>query len=445
MANLNTFKTSQKTELVALRAAEAMNYLTVGSKKYFKDQLKHKRNGQTYQFVITDAGEYQRGMDLTAGQNDSASQGCSVLKEKVVSKSLKFGNVLIATNLIEPITDADWDKEVAIKQGPTLGNGVVADAIYGTKGKKVDNVVNTVYDGDLGCQNTAFVGIGYGPLTAATNYLTSVTDDDQYMFIHPFINSKLSTTGDAFKPTSAEPIFSKGLIGKLGETEVRTNKFMPLVNIKSALVSDIANATAVAYAESGNNDGLATLTFTGMTEKFPRGSVVWFDGIYAAGLVGEYTSELKAFIAVEDSASGGVMIVKALSDDDWIGRATKIVCDENGDALGATKAAAITAFNTAASVAGAIQFPEAGKYYGGFVRSNGAMEFECVDEIDASNADTERADNAGLIIFQNRAIDPIKGSNVTRWTSSVMAGIVEPRGVVYVLVKEAPTNLVKQV
>jgi len=73
------------------------------------------------------------------------------------------------------------------------------------------------------------------------------------------------------------------------------------------------------------------------------------------------------------------------------------------------------------------------------------MEFETVDEIDASNADTERADNEGIVIFQNRAIDTIKGSNVTRWTTTVMAGIVESRAVALVLVKDADTNKVKLV
>ena len=48
----NTFVTNKKTDLVALRAAEAAAYLTVGSKAYFKDQLEGKRNGTSYEFVI---------------------------------------------------------------------------------------------------------------------------------------------------------------------------------------------------------------------------------------------------------------------------------------------------------------------------------------------------------------------------------------------------------
>lgn len=432
----NDFKTSRKTELVALRAAESAGYLTVGSRKYFKDQLKNKRNGKAFEFVIRDAGEYQRGIDLS-------SKGPSNLTEKTVTKVLNVGNVMIATNLIEKVTDLDWDKEVAKIQGKKLINGVVGDTINGFKGKTVDGQTVTTYDGDFGCQNTAFAGIGYGPLTDATNFLASVSDESQYMFINPMVNSKLSNAGDAFKPTSADPIFSKGLIGKLGETEVRTNQFLPLVIIPAALAADYANATAVAYAESGNNDGLATLTFTGMTEKFPKGSVVWFDGVYAADLVGDRTSSLRAFIAVEDGASAGVMVVKALSAEDWIGEGTKVICKADGSAFGTTKAAAISAFNTAASVSGALIGLEAGKYFSGLVRLDGAMEFETLDEIDASNADTERADNEGIVVFQNRAIDTIKGSNVTRWTTTTMAGIVEPRAVALVLVKDADVNKVK--
>lgn len=431
----NQFKTSRRTELVTMRFAESAAYLTVGSKKYFKDQLKNKRNGKEFEFVIKDAGEYQRGMDISG-------TGPSNLVEKKITKVLNVGNVAINTNLIEPVTDVNWDSEVAIPQGKKLVNGVVRDAIDGIVGKVVDGATVTYYDGDFGQQNTAFVGIGYGPLTAASNYLASVTDESQYAFIQPMINSRLSNTGDAFKPVDADPMFSKGLIGRLGNTEYRTCQFMPLVSISSALAADFANATAVAYAESGSNDGLATLTFTGMTEFIPRGTVVWFNGAYATDLVGDRTSELRAFIAVQDGSSAGVMVVKALSDEDWIGEGTKVICKADGSAFGTSKSAAISAFNTAASVSGAIKSMEAGNYFSGMIRVNGAYEAEWLDEIDASNADTEMSKNEGCVVFQNRAVDLLKGTNVTRWSSIQMTGIVEPRGVALVLVKDADTNKV---
>lgn len=429
----NQFKTSRKTELVALRVAEAASYLTVGSRKYFKDQLKHKRNGTTFDFVIRDAGLYERGIDISG----TSPAG---LVEKKVSKSLNVGNVKVATNLLEPITDADWDTEVAKMQGPKLTRGLVQDALNGTVGKTIDGVTVTDYAGDWGNTNTCFVGVGFAPLQAAQDFLLSVSDERSYGFINPQINTKLKLIGQGFEPTQAEPMFSKGLKGQLGDTQYRTVQFMPLLNVSAALVSAMGDCSGFTYVD--NDNGTATITLAGVGAKIPRGYTIWVDGVYACDLVGDRTSELKAFVAIEDGANNGEMKVVALSADDFCGNGTKLLCAADGSALGANKAAAISALNTAGSVAGAVHGMEAGKYFAGQVRIDGAYEFETLDEIDASNADTERADNEGIVIFQNRAIDVLKGSNTTRWTSTVMAGIVEPRCVATVWVKDADANRV---
>lgn len=436
----NDFKTSRKTELVALRMAESSAYLRLGSRKYFKDQLKNRRNGRTFEFVIRDAGEYQRGIDISAG-------GASNLVERKVQKALNVGNVAIDTNLIEKVTDVNWDKEVAIPQGKKLINGIVRDAIDGCVGKTIDGVTVTDYHGDFGDTNTAFVGIGYGPLTAASNYLASISDEAQYAFINPMINNKLSNAGQAFKPVDADPMFSKGLIGKLGETEYRTCQFQPLVSISSALATALASVDSITYTAGSNGTDTITLKASGsaIAVKIPKGTVIWINGVYATDLVGDRTSELKAFVAVQDGTNNGEMIVKSISEEEFIGQGTKCMCDANGDALGATKAAAITALVGKVANVGDVKSMEAGNYYAGQIRLDGSYEFEMLDEIDASNADTERADNEGVIVFQNRAVDVMKGSNVTRWSGITMAGIVEPRAVATVLVKDAVVNLVKTV
>lgn len=436
----NQFKTSQKTELVALRAAESAAYLTVGSRKYFRDQLKNKRNGKTFEFVIRDAGEYQRGIDISGN-------GASDLVERKIQKTLNVGNVAIATNLIEKVTDLEWDKEVAIPQGKKLINGVVRDAIDGIQGKVIDGQTVTDYDGDFGNTNTCFAGIGYGPLTAASNYLASVSDEAQFGFINPMINSKLSVVGKGFDPVGAEPMYSKGLLGKIGPTEYRSCQFQPLVSVSTALATAMATVDSITYAD--NSDGTATITLkasgTAIAQKLPKGFTIWINGAYATDLVGDRTSELKAFIAVADGANNGEMIVKSLTAEELIGEGTKAVCKADGSALGATKAAAESALAALVANAGDVKFLEAGDYFAGQIRLDGAYEFEMLDEIDASNADTERASNEGVIVFQNRAVDVLKGSNTTRWSSIVMAGIVEPRAVATVLVKNADANLVHQV
>ena len=433
----NDFKTSRKTELVALRAAEAAGYLTVGSAKYFKDQLKGKRNGTTFEFVIPDVGTFARGIDISAG-------GTPDLKEKKIAKQILAENVKVATNIVEKVTDVNWDKEVAKPNGKLLINGTVKDAIDGVKGQTIDGVTVTDYDGDWGDTNTAFAGIGYGPLTAAQNYLASVSDESQYAFINPLINAKLSETGDSFKPSSADPIFSKGLLGKLGETEYRSCQFMPLVSVSTALATAMATVDSITYVDNGDKTATITLKASGsaIAVKIPKGFVIWINGLYATDLVGMRTSALKAFVAVEDGANNGEMIVKALTAEDLIGRGNKLLCKADGSALGTSKSAAETALAGMVTGVGDVKSLEAGNWFGGQIRIDGAYEFEMLDEIDASNADTERADNEGVIVFQNRAIDVLKGSNVTRWSSLVMAGIVEPRCVATVLVKDADTNKV---
>lgn len=433
----NDFKTSRKTELVALRAAESAAYLTVGSRKYFKDQLKNKRNGKVFEFVIRDAGAYTRGIDISAA-------GESDLVEKKVHKQLNVGNVAIATNLIEKVTDVNWDTEVAIPQGKKLINGVVRDAIDGCVGKTIDGVTVTEYTGDFGNTNTCFAGIGYGPLTGAQNFLASISDESQYGFINPMINNKLSNTGDAFKPVDADPMFSKGLLGRIGQTEYRSCQFQPLVSVSASLATLLGTVDGITYTAGSNGTDTITLTDggTAIAGKLPKGLVIWINGVYATDFVGDRTSELKAFINVADGANNGEMTVVHLSDEDLIGEGTKILCDANGDALGATAAAALTALAGKVTQVGDVQFLEAGNYFAGQIRLDGSYEFEMLDEIDASNADTERASNEGVIVFQNRAVDVMKGKNTTRWSSVVMAGIVEPRAVATVLVKDADTNKV---
>lgn len=433
----NQFKTSRKTELVALRAAESAAYLTVGSRKYFKDQLKGKRNGKTFEFVITDAGEYQRGIDISGN-------GASDLVERKIEKTLNVGNVAVATNLIEKVTDLNWDKEVAIPQGKKLINGVVRDAIDGIKGKTVDGVTVTDYNGDFGDTNVCFAGIGYGPLTAASNYLASISDEAQYAFINPMINNKLSNTGDAFKPVDADPMFSKGLLGRIGQTEYRTCQFQPLVSVSTALATAMATVDSITYVDNGDKTATITLkaSSSAIAVKIPKGFTIWINGLYATDLVGDRTSELKAFVAVADGANNGEMIVKSFTAEELIGQGTKVMCKADGSALGANKTAAETALAGMVTGVGDVKFLAAGNYYAGQIRLDGSYEFEMLDEIDASNADTERADNEGIVVFQNRAVDVLKGSNVTRWSSIVMAGIVEPRAVATVLVSDADTNKV---
>ena len=258
------------------------------------------------------------------------------------------------------------------------------------------------------------------------------------------INSVLSSNGQSFQPAEADDVFSKaGLSGRLSDVEYRANQYMPMVSVDAALVTALKTATSVVYAADARtgHEHDATLTFTGVANQIvPKGYVLWIKGCYAADICGDKTSALKAFIAYADGTSDGTDSVMYIREVNFSGEGTKEVTDKDGAALTVSTLNALV--NTNDKVKAAIDFLPAGDYFGGFVRIDGAMEFETVDQLDASNADTKKETVEGLTVIENRAVDVIKGTNDTRWTVVSMSGIVEPREVAYVLVKDAVINIV---
>ena len=110
----NKFATNKLVTMVAIRAAEAAGYLTVGSKKHFANQLVGKNNGQDYDFYIRDTGDAVNRLDYQAGDKIA-------LAERKVTLSLDPWHVLINTNAIEKATDIeDWEDEIAKPNGQKL-------------------------------------------------------------------------------------------------------------------------------------------------------------------------------------------------------------------------------------------------------------------------------------------------------------------------------------
>lgn len=406
----NEFKTNKRTELLLIRAAEAAPYLTVGSKSYCKDQLAGKRNGKEYEFVIRDAGEYQEGMDISEGSAEGG-KGASDLIEKKVTKKIRLGNVAVKTNLLDKVTDVSWDKEVAQPQGEKIAKGLVK------------NIIND----DLGLQNTAFVGQGWLPLFKASNFLESISSESQYAFVDPGVESVMQSSGKSFSPANGvEPMFQKGLKGTVASAEVRAQQGLPTVIISKALEGELASASVTAFDQSAT--GYDVLALSGVTQVVPKGTPLFVSGMYATDGVGEKTSALKAFIAIEDCTSGNIKVRKV----DLTGEGTKQVCDINGANVAASSFGSKSLVNSI----------KEGTYYAGIFRVNGAMEFDTLTELDWSNAENKVTSPMGITLHEGRAVDVMKGINDTRWTIAALAGIVDPRFVSLVLVRDATANLV---
>lgn len=389
----NEFQVNERTELVLIRSAEAAPYLTVGTKSYLGDQLVGKRNGQTYQFVIRDAGEYVTGIDITGHK--------STLKERPVEFKIQEGNIAIDTDILVKAS-VDFDKEIAQPNGEKLAKGLVKD----------------VMDADLGKQNTAFVGQGWLPLFKASNFLESISSESQYAFFDPMIHSIARSSGKAYEPAGdVEPIYRKGLKGTIGEAEVRSQQGFKVVEISEALANELSSATVASYVTGAKVD---TLTLNNVTEDIPAGTPLFVAGVKACDLVGEATSAPKAFIAIEDAASGVVKVRHV----DFTGRGTK-------------EASAKPAAN-----AKLVNPIKEGTYFTGIIRLNGAFEADTIKDLDWSNADERVSTPNGITMHTARAVDVMKGTNTTRYTIAGVWGITDPRAVTYVCIKDATANVV---
>ena len=401
----NDIKTNRRAELVLIRSAEAAPYLTVGSKNYCKDQLVGKRNGQSYEFVIRDAGEYVEGMDIS-------NVGSEDVIERKVTKNIKIGNVKVNTNLLEKVTDVNWDKEIAEPYGEKVAKGLV----------------QSVLADDIGLQNTAFVGTGWLPLFKASNYLESISSESQYAFVDPMVESIMQSSGRGFTPAGdVEPRFQKGLKGMVGQAEVRAQQGMPTLEISDDLAAELASATVTSYATGTDYD---TLTLNGVTADIPAGTPLFIAGVYATDMVGVKTSALKAFIAIEDATAGSVKVRKT----DFVGNGTREACDIDGDNIVLSDLASKKLANPI----------KAGIYFTGIFRVNGAMEFDALPELDWSNAESRVTSPDGITLHEGRAVDVFAGTNKTRWAIAAVAGIVEPRGCAYVCIKDNTANLIAQ-
>ena len=403
----NTFATNKLVTMVAIRAAEAAGYLTVGSKKYFANQLVGKNNGQDYDFYIRDTGDAVNRLAYQDGDKIA-------LAERKVTLSLDPWHVLINTNAIEKATDIeDWEDEIAKPNGQKLIQGVVRKAI----------------ENDLGKVGTAFIGSGFTPLSQAAAHLASVVSEDLYGFVDPNVEAILTSNGQQFVPVDAPDMYSKGLLGRFHGAEYRSQRWLPVLNLTSA-TSNALNGSVVTNVSANATDNKiwdVVLSGTSLSgNKIPKATPLFINGVKACDTVGDPTSMDQAFITLEDvtpAANTGV-IVKVRAKDITKG-GTREIAKEDG-----------TSFSDVSAITGAVSAPEAGKYFTGIVRADGSYEFETMDKIDAAGAEYAKSPAVeGLTVHQNRLVDLRDMTDDTRWDIVTLAGTVEPRAVAAFYVK----------
>ena len=409
IATDNTIKTNQRTELIALRAAEVAPYFTVGSKAYIPDsELVNKRNGQSYDYVIRSRSEVVNDLVMDASEKNQ-------LVERSVTLSIEPWHDSVKTNAIEGKTDLQWDKEVAEPEGLALIQGAVK--------KSIKN--------DFPKCATCFVGeVGqFEPMSMATGHLSSITSEPLYGFCDPMIESIVTSKGAQFVPVDAPAMYRQGLIGHFHGADYRSQRFLPRVKIDSALATAMTGATFASYSESGH-EGTLTITLGASPASatvIKAGTPIFLDGVVACDTIGDETTQPYAFIVKADKAVATTDATVAVKVDE-------VPVSDIGTRVAAYEDGSVIDFSDFSTSTGA-SIPAAGTYFAAIVRANGAYNFQTLNEIDVATADSTKGSVEGVTIFTNRLIDIANMINDTRFDLFTLAGVVEKRAQALILVK----------
>lgn len=378
----NQVITNKMAMLMSLKMAALAGFLKKGAKNYFQDQMAGKRCGQTYDFVLRDAGNVVEG--LVASPRD--------IVEKKVSLTIKNYNNAVSTDALEGVTDITWQDEIAETYAKKLIQKVESDAVE-------DSITKAT---------TCFVGEGFAPMANAGAYLQSITNEDIYGFIDPQAQATLAANGQQFVPTgSPSDLYSRGRLGTFQNVEYTAERFIKPLTISQ----DTVNALSAAKGASLNAAG-DELTISGVATAanvvLKKGTPISFDSVFACDTVGDATNVPYSFIAGADVALSSTAVAVPV---------TPVVTADIG----------------ARSIVGefaakAVKIPASGSYYRGIVRADGAFCNSEVQSLEFKLSDkTAAGDTDGVKVFVNSFTDGISAINTTRFDHPCMIGVVEPR------------------
>ena len=410
ISSSNKIETNFQTELVALRAAQMAPYFTIGAKAYLGDQLVGKRNGQTYGFVIRDAGEAVNSLDASSDTKTD-------VVERRVDLSIEPWHIFVKTNAVEGKTDLQFDKEVAEPNGLKLINGALKKSIKS----------------DLAKCATCFVGEKgqFEPLSMASGHLSSVTAEPLYGFVDPMVEAIVTSKGAQFVPVNAPDMYKQGLIGHFHGADYRSQRFLPQLKVSKTLADALVGATFYSFNDTTNVLTITLGTAAAAATKVQAGMPFFIDGIVACDLVGDETAQPYAFIAAEDVtvSNGATTIAIKVDPVDVALGGTRVAAMEDGSAV------VWSGDDKTVTTSTAVSAPAQGTYFMGLIRANGTYEFETLNDIDVATVDTKKGSVEGINIFQNRLVDLVKMVNDTRFDLFTISGTIEKRGVSLILIK----------
>lgn len=407
----NQFINSKWAKVYLANLIDAMPYVKA-SKSYFADQMKGKKCGKTYSFVLRDSGKVTDGLVIANGDNKD-------ILEKEVKVTLKNKKNVVGLDVLESVVDIEsFDTEVGKPYGTHLGAEV-----------QKDSITNTVFDASSAHIEGSKVvdasnSSGWAPLSHAIAGIKSRRVGGKVVgFLDPIAESNLTVSALnnwRFTPSQkGEDFYGDGAIGRFQGGEFVYANDMPVVTGHTQPKDYIdLEFDGLEVSADGKYflkvDSSYKVTDAGAVGKVGQvikaGNCFKIDGYKVCNSVGMPTNQDFVFIVQTDTKA-----------DDKKVEVQRVDIDEGG---------ARNCFKTnATDVAGEAEFllAEGVDYDVAQVRTVDALSFENAPLDDLVGAENTTVEIGGIRLKQTVVGDVNSMKNYTRWDIAYGAKIVDNR------------------
>lgn len=380
----NSVITSKMTQILSLEMAKKAGFVKIGSRDYFSDQINGRmRTGQTYTFVLPDAGNVVEGLVISPRD----------IVEKKVELTIANFNNSVRADALELVTDIKWEDEIASQYAGKLVNAIIRKCV-----QEAQPMVTT-----------CFVGSGFKPLSQAAAHIESIVTEDVDGFISPVAASTIKTNGQQFQPVGTPSLYGKGSIGNFEGIDWTKERFLKSLEVNSELTAAMSGAKAKVY----DADHPDVLSISGVNSAagatLPAGTPLFVNGVYACDTIGDATETPYAFVAKNDVVLSGTTAEIPVAP---------VVVEDIG----------ARSISTSAWGGKKVTIPAVGVYDAALVRAEGAYDYTPVNNMEFMLSDkTTVGETAGIKVFANAFTDGTSAINTVRWDAPFMAGTVEPR------------------
>lgn len=385
----NKFINSKWAKVYLANVIDSMPYVKA-SKSYFADQMKGKKCGKTYSFVLKDSGKVSDGLAIANGDNKD-------ILEKEVKLTLQNKKNVVDLDVLESVVDVeDFNNEFsnyAIHLGAEIQKTAIEETVFEASTAHVETTN------------------GWSPISNAIASLKSRRIGGSIVgFLDPVAESNLSVNALnnwSFAPSQkGEQFYADGSVGKFQGSEFVYANDLPQIVGKT-----VSANTVSAASESG---GVYTLALTdAIGVALDAGTPFNVAGAKVCNSVGMKTNQDFAFIAQKDIAATDTTI-----------QVQRIDIEEGG-----ARNLYIDSVSALSAVSGALTCPlENGVTYSiAQVRTNDVLAFENAPLDDLVGAENSTVEVGGIKLKTTVLGNSQNMKNMTRWDIAFGTTIVDNR------------------